>query len=298
MGLVLAIVSAVCYGSASVFQAMAARRAPAGGEQVDAKSLFKVVAQWRYILGLGLDGLGFVFQFIALRSVPIFLVQAALAASLAVTAVIAIPLLKLRLGAVQWSAVGGVCVGLALLGVSAGRENADQPSWSFRIGVTIAVPVLALIGLAALKLKEPVRAATLGLVGGLFFGIVALAARSISDVEWTKWFTGPEIYTLVVAGGLAFVFYTIGLQRASVTTVTAGLVIGETVLPSVVGVIALGDTTRRGFIPVAVVGFAVAIASSLMLAKYGSLEEPDESDEPDEPAAPATGPGTAELQAD
>lgn len=295
MGLVLAIVSAICYGSASVFQAMAARRAPAGGEQVDAKSLFKVVAQWRYILGLGLDGLGFVFQFIALRSVPIFLVQAALAASLAVTAVIAIPLLKLKLGAIQWSAVAGVCVGLALLGVSAGHENADQPSWTFRIGVTIAVPVLAVIGLAALKLKEPVRAAALGLVGGLFFGIVALAARSISDVEWTDWFTGPEIYTLVVAGGLAFVFYTIGLQRASVTTVTAGLVIGETVLPSVVGVIALGDTTRRGFIPVAVVGFAIAIACSLMLARYGSLEEPEE------PATSEAGPeptGAAELQAD
>jgi hypothetical protein len=77
--------------------------------------------------------------------------------------------------------------------------------------------------------------------------------------------------------------------------VTAGLVIGETVLPSVVGVIALGDTTRRGFIPVAVVGFALAIASSLMLARYGSLEETQE------PATAETGPeetGAAELQAD
>ena len=294
MGLILAIVSAICYGSASVFQAVAARRAPKS-DAVSAKSLVGVVAQWPYILGLGLDGLGFVAQFIALRSLPIFLVQAALAASLAVTAVIAIPLLKLQLGAAQWLAVGGVCVGLALLGVSAGRENADQPSWGFRIGLTIAVPVLALLGLAAIKLKDPLRAATLGLVGGLFFGIVALAARSISDVDFVDWFSGPEIYTLVVAGGLAFVFYTIGLQKASVTTVTAGLVIGETVLPSVVGVIALGDSTRRGFIPVAAVGFALAIAASLMLAKYGSLEEPDE---PAEAPETGTGAGAAELQAD
>ncbi|GIF64965.1 membrane protein [Asanoa ishikariensis] len=288
MGLILAIVSAICYGAASVFQAIAARRAPSS-DTVSAKSLVGVFAQWPYILGLGLDGAGFVAQFIALRSLPIFLVQAALAASLAVTAVIAIPLLKLRLGPVQWTAVGGVCVGLALLGISAGRENADQPSWTFRIGLTIAVPVLALLGLAAIKLKDPLRAATLGLVGGLFFGVVALAARSISDVDFVDWFSGPEIYTLVVSGALAFVFYTIGLQRASVTTVTAGLVIGETVLPSVVGVLALGDSTRRGFIPVAVVGFALAIASSLMLAKYGSLEEPEDA---------AGAPETAELQAD
>ena len=32
---------------------------------------------------------------------------------------------------------------------------------------------------------------------------------------------------------VAFLYYTIGLQRAAVTTVTAALVIGETVLPSV-----------------------------------------------------------------
>jgi drug/metabolite transporter (DMT)-like permease len=80
MGLILAIVSAVCYGSASVFQAVAARRAPSS-DAVSAKSLVGVVAQWPYILGLGLDGLGFVAQFIALRSLPIFLVQAARSAA-------------------------------------------------------------------------------------------------------------------------------------------------------------------------------------------------------------------------
>ena len=268
----MAIVSAICYGTASVLQAIAARRAPAS-DHVDPRVLVRIFSQWPFIIGLALDGLGFVAQFIALRSLPIFLVQAALAASLAVTALVAVPVLKLRLGPVQWGAIAGVCVGLALLGISAGRENADLPSWGFRIGLTAAVPVLALLGWGATKLKDPAGAVTLGLVGGLFFGVVALAARSISDVEWTHWFVGPEIYTLVVAGGLAFLFYTIGLQRASVTTVTAGMVIGETVLPSVVGVLALGDSTRHGFVPVAIVGFLLAVAASLMLARYGSLEE-------------------------
>jgi len=283
MGLVMAIASAVCYGTASVLQAIAARRAPAS-DHVDPRLLVRVVGQWPFLAGLALDGLGFVAQFVALRSLPIFLVQAALAASLAVTAVVAIPVLKLRLGAPQWAAVAGVCVGLALLGVSAGRENAELPSWGFRIGLVVSVPVLALVGWLANKLPDPARAVTLGLVGGLFFGIVALAARSISDVEWTRWFAGPELYTLVVAGCLAFLFYTIGLQRASVTTVTAGLVVGETVLPSVVGVLALGDSTRHGFIPVAVVGFAVAVAASLMLARYGSLEESPASEPAPAPA--------------
>jgi hypothetical protein len=39
---------------------------------------------------------------------------------------------------------------------------------------------------------------------------------------------------------------TSALQRGSVTTATAGIVIGETIGPAAVGVIWLGDRTREG----------------------------------------------------
>jgi drug/metabolite transporter (DMT)-like permease len=265
VGLVYAVLSALFYGAASVFQAIAAKRAPA--------SPLKAFVQPTFLLGLALDGAGFVAQFLALRTLPIFVVQACLAASLAVTAIIAVPLLKLRLGRTEWLAILAVCVGLALLGVSAGRESVDRPSPAFRVGLLVAVPVLALLGGVAYKLPGRARAIALGLVGGLCFGVVALAARALSEVPVRSVLAEPELYALVIAGVLAFVCYTLGLQRASVTTVTAGLVIGETVLPSVVGVVALGDQTRPGFVPVAVAGFVLAVAASLALARYGSLED-------------------------
>jgi drug/metabolite transporter (DMT)-like permease len=265
MGLVYAGLAAVFYGTASVFQAIAAKRAPA--------SAVKAFLQPTFVIGLALDGAGFVVQFLALRTLPIFVVQAALAASLAVTALLAVPLLKLRLGRNEWLAVAAVCVGLALLGVSAGHESVERPPGAFRVGLLVAVPVLGLLGWLAYKLPGRVRAVALGLVGGLFFGVVALAARALSQVPFPDFFTEHELYVLVASGVLAFVFYTLGLQRASVTTVTAGLVIGETVLPSVVGVVALGDSTRAGFVPVAIAGFLVAIAASLALARYGSLDD-------------------------
>jgi drug/metabolite transporter (DMT)-like permease len=273
MGLVFGILAALFYGAASVFQAIAAKRAPT--------SAIKAFMQPTFLVGLALDGAGFVVQFLALRTLPIFVVQACLAASLAVTAILAIPMLKLRLGRVEWLAIAAVCVGLALLGISAGRESVDRPSSAFRIGLLVAVPVLAILGAIAYKLPGRARAISLGLVGGLCFGLVALAARALSEVSFPQFFAEPELYALIIAGILAFVFYTLGLQRASVTTVTAGLVIGETVLPSVVGIVALGDSTRSGFIPVAIVGFVIAIAASLMLARYGSLEE----EEPERVAA-------------
>jgi drug/metabolite transporter (DMT)-like permease len=270
-GLVAGVGAAVCYGVGSVLQAVAARRTPASS-QVDPRVLVRVLRQVPFLAGLALDGLGFAFQFVALRVLPIFVVQAALAASLAVTAVVAVPVLGLRLGARHWAAVGGVCVGLALLGLSAGVENPRPAALGFRLALIPCVLLLALIGVLANRLTDPARAVLLGLVAGLAFGVVAVSARSIERVDVGGLLRDPAAYALVGAGVVAFLFYTIGLQRASVTTVTAALVIGETVLPAIVGVLVFGDGTRAGFLPVAVVGFVLAVAGSLLLARFGDLE--------------------------
>ena len=81
-GVVAAVAAAVCYGVASVLQAVGARRVSAGNP-------LRALTQPPYLAGLALDGLGFAAQVLALRSLPVFAVQAALAASLAVTAVAA-----------------------------------------------------------------------------------------------------------------------------------------------------------------------------------------------------------------
>jgi len=101
--------------------------------------------------------------------------------------------------------------------------------------------------------------------------VVAIAARSLEGFDPLRLVRQPAAYAIVAAGVVAFLYYSIGLQRAAVTTVTAGLVIGETVLPSVVGVLVFDDRTRDGFVPVAVAGFIIAVASSLALARFGEL---------------------------
>jgi drug/metabolite transporter (DMT)-like permease len=270
VGLVAAVLSAICYGVGSVLQAIAARRIPTA-EHVDPGVLLRMLRQLPYLAGLALDGAGFLAQVWALQTLPIFVVQSALAASLAVTAVVAIPLLGLRLGGPQWTAVLGVCAGLVLLGLSAGVENPAVPSVTFQFALLGAVVVLAGLGMGANRLDGGVRGISLGLVGGLSFGVVAIAARSLEDFDPLRLVRQPAAYAIVAAGVVAFLYYSIGLQRAAVTTVTAGLVIGETVLPSVVGVLVFDDRTRDGFVPVAVAGFIIAVASSLALARFGEL---------------------------
>ncbi|MCD7443941.1 hypothetical protein K4B79_37750 [Streptomyces lincolnensis] len=282
--MVCALGAAVCFGTATVLQAMAARAADtgAGGE---AALFLRAVRQWRYLAGLALDGLGFVFQVAALRSVPIYAVGAALASSLAVTAVVAARLLRVRLRGSEWGAVGVVCAGLAMLGVASGAEgDRSGPAWLGYVMLAVAVAVL-LLGLGGGLLPERGRALLLGLGAGFGFGVVEVAVRLIDSLAPSDLVADPAVYALLLGGGAAFLSLTSALQRGSVTTATAGLVIGETIGPALVGVVWLGDRTRDGLAWLAVLGFLVGVAGALALARFG--EAPRERS----PADPGVSPG-------
>ncbi|WP_181446872.1 hypothetical protein, partial [Streptomyces sp. NTH33] len=218
---------------------------------------------------VALDGLGFLLQIAALRSLPIYVVGAALAASLAVTAVVASRMLRVRLSAVEWSAVGVVCSGLAMLGLASGAEGGEVGSTALRwamLGTALAVLLLGSVGG---RLHGRGRALLLGLGAGFGFGVVEVAVRLIDSLAPSALFTNPATYALLLGGGAAFLLLTSALQRGSVTTATAGMVIGETVGPAAIGVVWLGDRTRDGLTWLAALGFAVAVAGALALVRFG-----------------------------
>ncbi|MFH9978249.1 hypothetical protein ACH4ND_03140 [Streptomyces sp. NPDC017179] len=267
--MVCALGAAVCFGTATVLQAVAARAAADTGGGGEAALLLRAVRQWRYVAGLGLDGLGFLLQIAALRSLPIYVVGAALAASLAVTAVTASRLLRVRLSSLEWSAVGVVCAGLAMLGLASGREGHEDGSAALKWATLGAALAVLLLGAVGGRLPERVRALLLGLGAGFGFGVVEVAVRLIDSLAPSVLFTNPAAYALLIGGGAAFLLLTSALQRGSVTTATAGMVVGETIGPAAVGVVWLGDRTREGLAWLAVLGFAVAVAGALALARFG-----------------------------
>lgn len=203
--MICALASSVCFGAASVLQAMAARAAtPGTGGGVDVALMLRALRQWRYVAGLGMDGLGFVLQIVALRTLPIYVVGAALAASLAVTAVIASRVLRVRLSRVEWTAVGVVCAGLALLALASGKEgHEDGPSWLPWALLASSFGVL-LLGVVGGRLPEKPRALVLGLGAGFGFGVVEVAVRLIDGID----FADPVWYALLVGGGAAFLLLT------------------------------------------------------------------------------------------
>lgn len=269
--MICALSSAVCIGTASVLQAMGTRATKLGtGSGVDVALLLRALRQWRYVLGLALDGLSFVLQIVALLTIPIYAVEAAQAASLAVTAVVAARVLRVRLSGTEWAAVAVVCAGLALLGLSVGADGRSGGPPELRYALLGVAFALLVAGALAGRLPGRARALVLGFGAGTGFGVVSVSVRLLDDLSPSALVANPAVYALLLAGGTAFLLLTSAFQRGSVTTATAGMVVGETIGPAVVGVVWLGDRTREGLVAPAAVGFAVAVAGALALARFGT----------------------------
>lgn len=271
--MVCALFAATCYGVAASMQAVAARGTRDDRQGIDPRLLFRLLGQWRYLLSLVLDVIGLVAQVTALRSLPLFLVQAAMAASIVVTALLAIRWFGMRMSAPEWGAVAVVCVGLAMLGAAAQSEGAKHGSDALHWGLLAAALFLAALGMAAGRLPDGPRTALLGLISGLGFGTMGICIRVLPSLDPVDLIRDPATYAAIIAGVQAGLFLAAALQRGGVVAATAMMLIGETVPPSAVGVILLGDHTRPGWAPVAAAGFVIAVAGAVVLARFGDLEK-------------------------
>jgi drug/metabolite transporter (DMT)-like permease len=281
VSLLAALLSAVCYGVASVMQAIAVRAASRrsmaqvaqAGEGVDAGLLVRMARQGLFLASVAIDIVGFVGQLIALRHLPLFAVQAIMASNLAVTAVCAAWLMKARLAIREWLAVVGVVAGVSLLGLSAGSEGAAKVGREFELGLIVAVAAVGVSGFVVARLPNPVRTPALGAIAGLGYGALAVAARILPGFGPLQLIRSPAAYTVAAAGIVSFLLYATALEGGSVTTATAAVILAETAPPAIVGVLFLGDKTRPGLTAVAVLGFALAVVCALALARFGEASE-------------------------
>ncbi|HEV7863622.1 MAG TPA: hypothetical protein VGR20_13010 [Acidimicrobiia bacterium] len=283
--------AALCYGVASVAQQIGARRAddsappasasppgrpapaPAGSaRRLSVGLLAGLVRQPLFVLGLGLDAVGFTLAFVGLRHLPVFVVQSAVASTVAVTAVLGTRYLDDRLSRRQWALVGAVVLGLALVGGSAAE---GAPPTLSRLGTILLVaglPALVLAGVAVDRAGSRasrvsrVGPAALGAVSGLGFGGFALAGRLLPTHDGlADLLADPVLWVAVLYAVFGLGLYGAALQRGSVTAVTAAAMATEALLPSVIGLLVLSDRTRAGFGAAAVAGFAITVGAALAL---------------------------------
>ena len=271
LGLVGALAAALCYGVASVLQAVGAARTRSGSA-LDPRLLARLLTQGPYLAGLALDGIGFVASLLALRTLPLFLVESAVASSIAATAVLAARFLHVRLRRVEWLALGAVGVGLVALAAAAqpgaGRALSSRGGYLLLAGVAVSLAVAA----ASARLTRGRAGALLAANAGAAFGAVGVAARSLA-VPAPAWHVvgDPVAWCVVCYGLLGMLWYSAALQRTSVTSATAITFGVETIAPALLGLTVLGDAARPGLAGVAAAGFALTVGGCLALARRADL---------------------------
>jgi drug/metabolite transporter (DMT)-like permease len=284
LGLLLAVVATVCSGSGSVLESLGVRRSGAyGGRSVDLVGVFR---QPMYFAGLAIDLVGFGLAAAALQRLPLFLVQALLAFSVGITAVLS-AFLGARLAAMGWAALALGAVGLALLGVSADLGPGKALPLGWRI-VLMLMPI-PIAGLAVFARRKGGRwsAQLLAFGAGLGFCVVGVAARTlvVPDPFW-RVALDPAVWALATNGAAAAVLFAMSLQRSGATAVTAIMFTTSTALSSLIGVAYLDDRVRPGFTVFAVLGFCFAVVGSITASHYAARQHIPESG-PTEEAAPA-----------
>src|SRR3982751_2777490 len=116
------------YGVANLLQSVAAARTTVH-HTFDPGLLLRLAGQRTYLCGLLCQALGFLLAFLARRDLPLFLVQASVAAGLGVTALLGVLILK-------WTLPGAEIALLALLlgGITA-LVVAAEPAHARPLGV-------------------------------------------------------------------------------------------------------------------------------------------------------------------
>ncbi|MDQ1518360.1 MAG: hypothetical protein QOE80_4190 [Actinomycetota bacterium] len=263
--LVAALGAAVAFGIASVLQQAGARRPPFR-RRIGIGLIADLARQPLFVAGVALDAGGFILTYLALRHLPLFAVESAVASAVAVTAVAA-RWVGDRLTLSERVAVGAVVVGLALVGASALPEGPPSLGSLPRLLLLAGVPALALLGVAvSARVAGRPAAPVLGALAGTSFAFFGVACRVLPA---SGGLTDPLAWAAVAYAALGLVLYGAALQRGPVTAVAAATSAVEVLIPAIVG-LALADGARRGLGGLAVAGFLLTVGATLCLIRSES----------------------------
>jgi drug/metabolite transporter (DMT)-like permease len=256
------------YGAANLLQSVAAARTTVH-HTFDPSLLVRLATQRTYIMGLGCQVLGFVLAFLARRDLPLFLVQASVAAGLGVTALLGVLVLKWCLPPAEVALLALLLAGITALVLSA------QPAHSRRLGtagvivLAAAVLVIALLGFFAVRLHGALGSVVLGSLAGVGFSAAAIAARPLAgEHSLGGVFGNPLLYLLVVHSLVGQLLLGLAMQRGSTTAAVAAMDAAGAVPAAIVGLLLLGDRIHPGREWLAAVGFAVTLGAVIALTRY------------------------------
>jgi hypothetical protein len=284
----------LAYGVANLLQSAAAARTTVH-HTFDPSLLVRLAGQRSYLLGLGCQVLGFVLAFLAREELPLFLVQASVAAGLGVTAVLGVVLLKWSLPVAEIVLLVLLMLGIAGLVHSAQPAHARPLGAAGIAGLAVALLLIAGLGFFAVRLHGAVGSVVLGSLAGVGFSAAAIAARPLANESSAAgFFANPLLYLLVVHSLVGQLLLGLAMQRGSTTAAVAAMDAAGAVPAAIVGLLLLGDRIQPGKEWLAALGFVVTLAAVIGLTRFA---EPQQHHHAPVAPPPARRPEPAPLRA-
>lgn len=260
LALLAALVGMLGYSVGSVLQAVGSTRASGPA----------VMRHPAYLAGLACDAVAWLASLVALRHLPLFVVQSVLAGSLGLTVVLARVFLGARLRSRDVVAVAVVATALAVVAGASGAQSAQPPPPGFQ---PTALTWLVVTVLATAALYRRAGSLPLASLSGIAFSGAALCARAVHGGDgWARLLTEPLAWAVLGFGVVGALTYARSLERGPVGPATAVLWGVEVLVPGAVGVAVLGDGVRPGWALPAGLAVAAAVAACAVLATSPAQE--------------------------
>lgn len=267
IALLAAIGSSLCNGISTVQQKVGADKI----KTIHSLDLFFLIRLFKnipYAFGTFLAITGYVLSLVALRIMPLFLVQALIAASIIVTAYGERIFLRRNLPKRIYAALTAVIVGLIFLILSAVTGHARIDNQAVKYIVEVFPIPIGLIGIFFIYIKRNnISAMALAALGGLAFGNTSTIGRIlVYPHDYWNLIENPLIWSLVLSAVLGQYLFSVSLQRASATQSNALMILTQTLCPSLFGLIFFGDEIKAGFGVIVAAGIVLVILGSAATA--------------------------------
>ncbi|MCO1598481.1 hypothetical protein M8C17_25370 [Micromonospora sp. RHAY321] len=263
----------VAYGFANLLQSVAAARTTVH-HTFDPGLLLRLAGHRTYLIGLGCQIGGFVLAFLARRDLPLFLVQASVAAGLGVTAILGVLVLKWRLPLAEVALLALLFAGITALVLSARPAPSRQLGTAGSVALLAALVLIAVLGVFAVRLHGAPGSVALGSLAGLAFSSAAVAARPLASAPSAEAFLAhPLFYLLIVHSIVGQLLLGLAMQRGSTTAAVAAMDAAGAVPAAIVGLLLLNDKIWPGREWLAGVGFLVTLAAVIGLTRYAEPQQ-------------------------
>lgn len=266
VALVVTLISACALNVGYLIEHSVASRLPPLTPRHPLRTARLLLEQRRWLLGFGVEAIGWMLYVLALVLAPLSLVQATAAGGVGILAVMVsryrkVPLTRLERLGVALSVAGLVLLGISLAGAHGEGSNGSYPA----VGVWLGASIVG--GFAATRVLPPLVG------GGPAYGIATGVLFAAGDVS-TKAAVGGGgrlafVAALVGCYALGTMLLQAGFQRGNPLTTAGIATLFTNALPIVAGETIFAEPRPAGWLGVVrVVSFGLVVAGAVALSRH------------------------------